>query len=86
MGSSDDRYLSTGDAGSNLGLSSSAIRKRCDEGRIPGAIKTGDDRSNHWRVPVSYVKERKAISLAREQAKREARDAARAVVRRRPAR
>jgi hypothetical protein len=49
-----DKYLSTGDAGRLLGVTSEELRRKCVLGRIPGAFQIEPGRG-WWRIPREWV-------------------------------
>jgi hypothetical protein len=51
-----DKYLSTGDAGRLLGVTSEELRRKCVLGRIPGAFQIEPGRG-WWRIPRAWVDE-----------------------------
>lgn len=47
-------YLTLSDAAARLAVHPSTLRRRCDAGAVPGALRVAGPRSA-WRIPVSFV-------------------------------
>jgi excisionase family DNA binding protein len=61
--------LTTTEAGRRLGLREATIRRMCDEGKFPNALRNGH--AGHWRIPESDVeayREENRVRLRRRHA------------------
>lgn len=47
-----ERWLTTGQVAAKLGWDERTIRRRCEAGDIPGAMRIG---SGHWRIPGEWL-------------------------------
>jgi excisionase family DNA binding protein len=47
----DGKVLTVDEVSKILRVHPRTVARRCADGKIPGAYKTGDARNSHWRIP-----------------------------------